>query len=47
MRLNDDKADKVMFSAVIIGIFTFEDAIFRAKGYGCQEKSGARMHVYN
>ena len=37
MRLNDDKADKVMLSAVIIGIFTFEDAIFTAKVYGCQE----------
>lgn len=37
MRLNDNKADKVMLSAVIIGIFTFEEAIFATKGYGCQE----------
>jgi len=47
MRLSDDKADKVMLSAVIIGIFTFENAIFTAKVYGCQEESGARVHVYN
>lgn len=47
MRLSDGKADKVMLSAVIIEIFTFEDAIFTAKVYGCQEESGAKIHIYN
>jgi len=35
MRLSDDKADKVILSAVIIRIFTFDDAIFAAKVCGC------------
>ena len=47
MRLSDDESNKVMLATVIIGIYTFEDAIFTAKVYGCQEESGARMHVYN
>ena len=47
MRLSDDKGNKVMLATVFIGIYTFEDTIFTVKVYGCQEESGARMHVYS